>query len=209
MNQREILIAAILLNPDDDLARYAYADCLEEGGNPVEAKFARDAGPFAMIKAIDMWTPDAPIHEYGPRLSDQSFRLYYAHSEMLPPLPTLSEVTFRLGFIDAIRTTTEAFLANAATLFASQPIRRVGLSDRDATTNHEFAGFYRSARDRDVRDGDDLPPRLFDIFLSFGECDHTEEEGRRWVWPKDNDHAKDLLSRACVLFGRRAAKLTF
>lgn len=116
-------------------------------------------------------------------------------------------MTFRRGFIAKITLTTAAFMEHAPALFRICPIEEVKLSDKEPTPygaalpDEEpaywrwFDGSRVGLPDSD--DHDELPGCLWAIY-------QTIDPAVAWEHPTKAD-AHAALSRACVLYGNRAA----
>jgi uncharacterized protein (TIGR02996 family) len=126
----ETFLQAILDNPDDDVARMAYADWLLEQGDPASA--AR--GEFIHVqcqlarrrqggRSLDDWA-DA---DRTPRLEERAQELLLAHGkEWAKPLASrVRTYQFRRGFIDEVSIEANQFLQHAEAILFLAPIQRV------------------------------------------------------------------------------------
>jgi uncharacterized protein (TIGR02996 family) len=130
MLTHETFLRAIFDNPDDDVARMAYADWLLEQGDPASA--AR--GEFIHVQcqlarrsegggSLDDWA-DA---DRSPRLLERAQELLLAHGEewAKPLASRVRTYQFRRGFIDEVSVDANHFLGHAETILALAPIQRV------------------------------------------------------------------------------------
>ncbi|MBN9120056.1 MAG: TIGR02996 domain-containing protein [Planctomycetes bacterium] len=107
MNDRDALLRAILVQPDDDTARLVYADWLDEYGDPDDRLRAEQIRVQV---------------EFAAALGDG---LPWRH-------PTLADVTgtVRRGFVAEIDLPTDLYLDRGAELFRTYPITTVHLAGR-------------------------------------------------------------------------------
>src|SRR5262245_54727910 len=114
------LLAAICADPHDLAARLAYADLLEEGGDPDRAEFIRlqfelDSVPYA--------------HPRYSALRKRERCLLAEHERVWADLgPGVHSCVFRRGFVEAARMTAGNFLRHAGRLFRRSPLHRVRLT---------------------------------------------------------------------------------
>lgn len=119
MTDREALTRAVCGEPWDDTRRLAFADWLDENGEPGRAYLIRHGGgvyrsPPGMSCQADFWE-----RGQGPRQT----------LELASPVPDLSYVATR-GFVCGIICSWPAFWVNAKTLFRNHPITRVEITDK-------------------------------------------------------------------------------
>jgi uncharacterized protein (TIGR02996 family) len=120
---------AILEHPDDDTPRLAYADWLEERGDPrgefirVQCALARLAGP------VDDWVAWAEVALRRRELERRQRQLLAEHGRAwaAPVEGLVSGYEFRRGFVEGITAGYREFAGRAAQLFRLAPIRRVRL----------------------------------------------------------------------------------
>src|SRR3954452_11439326 len=114
----DYLLAAIREQPDDDLARLAYADRLEESGQADRAHFVR------LQLAVDQQETRSVA---AGELSAQADALAAAHERRWLGEWTdlLVNWSFRRGFLDSVTLEPEVFLARGEELFEWQPVREV------------------------------------------------------------------------------------
>ncbi|HEY1186518.1 MAG TPA: TIGR02996 domain-containing protein [Gemmata sp.] len=128
MSDEDALLAAISAHPDEDTPRLAYADWLDEHGDPDRAEFIRlQIGLWPMMKA------GAPA---WPAVRERVEPLQAAHAlrwagSLVPLLPG-EGVSFNRGFVDTIGVTDRNVQANwpqaVGRGMAEHPIRRVWLA---------------------------------------------------------------------------------
>lgn len=104
------------------------------------------------------------------------------------------EMVWRRGFIESIKLNTADFLAHAASIFAQQPVTAVTLSDREPMCNDVGDWWGWSEMGNQPSPGY-LPDCLYRLLV------------HDWMRRDSKSNALAALSRACVLYGRRAAKL--
>lgn len=196
------LLAAVVADPGDDLARLAYADRCDELGDPGRAEFVR-----AQIHADRRGIEDGLIAQATLAARGAAWR-----DEALRGLPWMNWVTgFRRGFVAEVRLSLEDFVAHAAALFARCPVEEVLLTDRHpyllsgegVPTRRVWGGWPDEGY---LHHADCLPWPLFRLLgggslhggpVNRPHCRAYEAEAEAW----------DALSRACVRFGRAAAGL--
>src|SRR4051812_34816813 len=112
----DYLLAAIREQPDDDLARLAYADWLEESGEADRAQFVR------LQVQYDRQETRSPA---AGELSERAEALAAAHERrwLGEWADLLVNWSFRRGFLDSVTLEPEVFLTRGDALFATQPIR--------------------------------------------------------------------------------------
>lgn len=142
---------AILEQPDDEVARLAYADWLMEQDDPavvargefiqVQCRLARWEEPLAT------WDACAAAAEELPRLRRRERELLAAHGAAWgKPLAGLAKgLVFCRGFVEGVTMKAADFLKHAARLFELAPVREVRLLTR-ARTVTQLAGSPHLAR---------------------------------------------------------------
>lgn len=125
MSEHDLLWAAVLAHPEDDVARLVYADWLEEHGQPTRASFIRHQILAAQAEA------DSPTARYHTAHAD---RLLLEHrTEWSQSVRSrVLACDFHRGFIDQVRVDVATFPTDAPALFAAEPIRSLQ-PDRWAT----------------------------------------------------------------------------
>jgi uncharacterized protein (TIGR02996 family) len=110
-------------HPDDDTPRLVYADWLEEKGTPT------DTARAAFIRTQCRLAPLALDDPERLELQEQADELLLRHEdEWVGPLRDLADDwQFERGFVERVRISGEAFLANADRLTAATPLRAVEL----------------------------------------------------------------------------------
>jgi uncharacterized protein (TIGR02996 family) len=127
----------ILEQPDDDVARLAYADWLLEQDDPASA--AR--GEFIQIQCRlarrgegsagwDQWSEETAVLAARPHLEAREKELLAAHgASWAQPVRALVEhYEFRRGFVARVALSGPNFLKNAAELFQRAPVQEVRLT---------------------------------------------------------------------------------
>ncbi len=196
MTDLSLLHRAVLLNPEEDLARLAYADALEEAGETPEwrewlrQQLARPGeiivlqpGRVLSVGYAGRWPMTAMA--VAPQWGGEDARF-----------------TFRRGFLSAVRCDLASWLEHGRQLVASQPVERVELSDKrplgyEGRLAH-FWGWpwiadeaYRAAVSRTYRVpelGYAIPEILWRLL---------PDHGRRAGWGTEAE-ALSALSTACL-----------
>lgn len=125
MNDRDALFAAILAHPDEDTPRLAFADWLEENGDPKYAAFIRKQIELAKVPEWDpLW-----VRAWHRDRDSTTGRGYEQFVPKLPDgLKLLPLVSFRRGFVWHVESTgVEPFLTRADELFAAMPLQALTL----------------------------------------------------------------------------------
>jgi uncharacterized protein (TIGR02996 family) len=119
MRESTALLAAVCENPDDVVARFAYADWLDEHGDMERAEFIRVQLALASPGADpeDLWRIAEREQELRKRLRRQ----------LGVGLPGKSDPVYRGGFLAGLTLTVPQFRQRAAKLFAQHPLTRVCL----------------------------------------------------------------------------------
>ena len=121
MSDGDALLAAIRAHPGEDTPRLAYADWLDEHGDPDRAAFIR----------VQVETGHLPDGDAGcAEREDVARRLLAAHRDAwLGPLRTLAtNWTFVRGFPERLGVRHEMFLDHADEILAAAPVRSVFFS---------------------------------------------------------------------------------
>lgn len=112
------LYAAIVANPREDTPRFAYADWLDENGDPERARFIRLQYEIEKLPPIGLKVSkakkeeEALLKKYGDAWAGKAGRLVTQHR-------------FRRGFVESVDVLASSFLENGERLFAFAPIREV------------------------------------------------------------------------------------
>jgi uncharacterized protein (TIGR02996 family) len=205
MTDLDILRAAVLADPDDDLPRRAFADALEEAGSKDEANTIRRqvADPAEEIALIVGFTPNGEIYWPGA---------------IYRKLPDHSGVVLRRGFIETLRLPMADFceprhMVAMGRLFANSPIIEVILTDReprsvDIVDAKIFCAlgvtwpFWWSRNDQPSHRGD-LPGLLYGTLRRHVYQSWT---GINKGYATREDALTDL-GEACLQIGRTLAKM--
>jgi uncharacterized protein (TIGR02996 family) len=121
MDPRDALLAAIRENMDDDLPRLAYADWLEENGEPELAEFIRVECRLAGM-------PDTHPERRALFRRDLELLSTFSASWIGPVRQGCSFWEVRRGFLDEISTTADHFLRHAEAIARRHPLRIARLS---------------------------------------------------------------------------------
>src|SRR3954471_11402384 len=112
-------LAAIRDRPDDDLPRLVYADYLDERGDP--------RGEFIRLQIERARLPADDPRRYNLLAREQELLRLHEEEWLGPLAEIVSSHEFRRGLITRVLVMTEAFVADADTLFAWAPIHEVKL----------------------------------------------------------------------------------
>lgn len=114
----EMLIGAIAAQPDDDLARLAYADWLEETGRGEQALFVRLQVEAARLPA---GSPGAcRLEREAEAILAENERTWLGEWA-----DRLVRWSYRRGFLDSVTLEPEVFLTHGEELFGRHPVREV------------------------------------------------------------------------------------
>src|SRR5262245_32494521 len=119
--KEQAFLQAIAESPDDDTPRLVFADWLDDHGDPARAEFIR----------VQIELASQPGDDTRRRaLQDREEDLLRAHEDewraRLAPVPHSTWGPFTRGFVERVEIyTQEDFLAHAAALFASAPLREL------------------------------------------------------------------------------------
>jgi uncharacterized protein (TIGR02996 family) len=112
------LFAAILAHPAEDTPRLAYADWLDENGDPTRARFIR------LQFEIDKLPPSGP--KTAKAKKEEEALLKKHEKKWAAPIAGLVDLLrFRRGFVEMVRVSAAQFLAHGERLFELAPIREV------------------------------------------------------------------------------------
>src|SRR5262245_35705024 len=114
------LLVGICVDRHDLAARLAFADLLEEGGQPDRAELIR------VQIALDRLPHDDPRHAPLRRRERQLLTQYGAAWAALGP--GIFSYEFRRGFVELVWLTAGNFLRHAGRLFRRAPLHRVRLT---------------------------------------------------------------------------------
>jgi uncharacterized protein (TIGR02996 family) len=228
MNTLDAMLRAVLIDPADDTARLAYADCLEERGE--EASAAR-AGYIR-----------GSVHSPEPRHpSPHRFTSGELPNPDLSHYPTVTDITglkawegydqphagrwYHRGFVWRVAMPVTVFMRAADVLFRHHPIVEVELYDRGpntvlAASDQEGHGAWWYMWDlcelSDITPGTPLPGYLpRDLWAGPPVCRKAEflphQPTNVTVWNAERFPTVQLanlaLSRRCVNYGRELAGL--
>ena len=118
MAENAALLAAIIAHPAEDTPRLAYADWLDENGDPDRARFIRlqyeieKLPPIGLKASKAKKEADALLLEHWTEWTGAVRGLGYG-------------LGFRRGFVESVQIDAEYFLTNGERLFAAAPVREV------------------------------------------------------------------------------------
>ena len=126
MSDDELLRAAIVARPDEDLPRLVYADFLQEAGHDDRAELIR------LQCSLERLPPADPER---PELTRRETELLAATKMRAWRIPDLTgPQTFRRGMIESIETTAEALLQVNPEVLRLSPVRHLRLVNADRWT---------------------------------------------------------------------------
>jgi uncharacterized protein (TIGR02996 family) len=197
LTEQEQLIRAVLLNPADDTVRLAYADWLQENGQPDHAEFIRVQVELDAFKG-DWGERERQFYRREKKLKDQYLINYNGWAKELKPAPFRDSqiITAELyssfierGFLNEIRLPLQAFFDYAKDLFSHHPITKVVLTDYQVRYNDVVCPNFLYLTERVL---DALPTHYVELINAISDLGITRLE----------------QSDICVRFGRRWAGLT-
>lgn len=170
-------LRTILDDPFDDTPRLVYADWLEEyGGDWRRAEFIR-----CNVKLLVTTTNFQPRHWLGFDAAEVN-------------------CSWQRGFVFKVSCSTPDFLRHAETLFSSQPITEVELTDKDPLG--PGGSFHEPGWGFGQEEGDDVPRwRLPECLMT-----HLRPRPPRCIYVT-REKGLAALSNACVSYGRDLAGL--
>jgi len=126
MTDDELLRAAIVARPDEDLPRLVYADFLQEAGHDDRAELIRVQCALERLPTTD---PERP------ELTRRETELLAATKRKAWRIPDLTgPQTFRRGMIESIETTADALLQVKSEVLRLFPVRHLRLVNADRWT---------------------------------------------------------------------------
>jgi uncharacterized protein (TIGR02996 family) len=118
MTRDDAFLQAVIADPDDDGLRLAYADYLDERGDP--------RGEFIRVQVALERMPEEDPRRAALKVRERELRNAHWREWVGPLQGLVGPPRFRRGFIEAITIPARAFLAHADALFAA-PVRQVRL----------------------------------------------------------------------------------
>lgn len=152
MNDRQMLLRAILENPACDTARLVFADWLMENGQAVRGKYIR-----RVLLNLPKRMGSGPWASWN-----RGLLLAYC----------CQRVTWTRGFVSHIELSTAAFLQHAEAIFRQHPITSVRLTDREPEPWPSYYCWRHTDDNHWPRHADELPMCLFRLLSgTTGETD--------------------------------------
>lgn len=227
------LLRAILMHPAEDTPRLVYADWLQEHGDQPRAEFVRvqcriaglhDANGELKCQKCERWTS---WHVYTPRcrgaVCKMRQREYYTSRrfcvwDWCRGIPAGSYPVYRRGFVAEVSCSLAAFMQHAKALFSAHPIERVTLTTNDRAVwfnaDRDIFGWWCEDELSTLTDPNILTlPLMIHMDGDKRRCDKLIanrfncEEMRGCILFREDSHARDALSQACVAYGRSLAEL--
>jgi uncharacterized protein (TIGR02996 family) len=134
--QEDTLLRAVLDRPDDDPPRLAFADYMEEIGDP-RAEFIRVEIAFSRVRDDRQHPEFVPLAETAHTLIDE-------HGTALagPIAQLVDKHSFDRGFVELVELTAPRFLELAPRLFSLAPVRHLNLREARPVARDLFASPY-------------------------------------------------------------------
>jgi uncharacterized protein (TIGR02996 family) len=197
MSDQTALLSAILANPDEDTPRLAYADWLTEHGEPDRAEFIRVQIELARLRAAEIDLPESFEDEVTNYISAGNNQISFTYRRHYDPhrievlrrqvellthpdhrgkwragLPKYAHnVTFRRGFVGAVRVSLPQFLKDPAALWTHHPIEALALasvSSQATTAKVPQCSWFTRVRDLSFPyTGGNVP-----VLAPFARCPH-------------------------------------
>lgn len=163
MTDIEALHAAVLADPDDDTARLALADALDERGGPgdaARAEFVRVqvAGDLASVPLMCL----VPLESFlgcQPHQTRRVARPGWAAAWV----PDGKTVVFRRGFVEEVACPSADWLAHGDDLVKMHPVRRVWLTAACPAVGWEWTGWQLRSRPDGTAESDRWPGVVLSI----------------------------------------------
>lgn len=206
MSEQEVLLRAILFDPADDAPRLIYADWLDDHDQSTRAHFIRvSIAIHRKEPGVDEF--DRALRFAGLNLDDMSWA--GAALDRGWHEGGLSNAEWDRAFISAINCPIATFLKRAKSIFQTQPILNVFITDRRPDQERGFWGWTTGSANNHLGTPGDVPtnllaPCLMDPYLRASQQAPFSPNGAFFASP---EFALAALSDACVDYGRRLAGL--
>lgn len=211
------LLRAILMHPAEDTPRLVYADWLQERGDEARAEFIRNTREN-WFHVNNLWheisacIPTAKIAGYGREDGTGLPRWTFNLPELW------GRAFYERGFLSEICLPLSTFMQHAKDLFLSHPIERVTLTTNDRAVwfnaDRDIFGWWCEDELSTLTDPNILTlPLMIHMDGDKRRCDKLIanrfncEEMRGCILFREDSHARDALSQACVAYGRSLAGL--
>ncbi len=125
MTDDELLRAALVARPDEDLPRLVYADFLQEAGHDDRAELIRVQCALERLPPTDTERPE---------LTRRESELLAAHKPEWRIAGLTGTQTFRRGMIESVETTAEALVRTDPKVLRLTPVRHLRLVNADRWT---------------------------------------------------------------------------
>ncbi len=197
MHQREMLLRAVLENPDCDTTRLVFADWLDENGEGERAAFIRwqvrnrFTHPYPRVsyrKWFQPWWKGRAVRVN--RWGDEGCELLLIRKRGAHEYgaATSHYMQVNRGFVQYIRISAEDFFREAAVIFHTQPVTHVSIAD--SVEAHDPAA------------------QLWRVHVPVAPLSQLPMKFRAYLGPAGTRRAVlDALSYACVSYGRQLAGL--
>lgn len=210
LSDRAAILRAVIDDPADDLARLAFADWCEEGGELERAEFIR--------VQIEAETPIGilPTGEVirvrdvkGPRqaalLERESLLLNVVRHHWLPLYTPDVDFVWCRGFVESVRLPLAAWLKHSHRLVREHPLARVEVTDHEPMMHGDVLtpkgqtmfGWLRAAGG----ESEAITESVW-LLLAGGQTFNS----RRWKFYPTRNDALDALSDALLRFAKRQAR---
>ncbi len=133
MNDRDAILAAVKVEPDDSFHRFAYADWLDDHGEYAQAKYLRwqlgvgdQTPPVSWRKWYAPWWPETAYRHHSPGTGIRHLRVFRLRKGAAP----FEGFTVYRGFVDVVEMPLAVWDVQGRDLAERWPLSRVVLSDK-------------------------------------------------------------------------------
>lgn len=167
VSEQQMLLNAIVANPEDDAPRLAYADWLQENPNLIDCAACAGCGGYKDV--LGKWVSCEPCRETGSFDANEAQSWIIRHQLEVPDADNIccgidgaysevhsrwasdisdvfgqrdlhQKVIFRRGFVDEVRLSFTHFLAHARTWAKTHPVRLWNITDRSPMCDSPYLG---------------------------------------------------------------------
>lgn len=193
------ILQAILVDPDDDLPRLAYADWCEENGQAERAKFIRSGLAGQTHQCLSWSASSRPAGNRHPR--DVWPASWWSAQDGLPQGP---EYVWRRGFIDAVICRESEWLEHGPAIVRIHPIQRVEFSNKDPLLPEDACAWMTTVSKSGNSGRDHLDERLFAHLCRGRETEYGRSFFQLLLvrFYDSDEEARADLSSACLRWAR-------
>lgn len=223
MTDLDTIYRAILIDPADSLARFAYADALEEAGDSEQAEFVRDMMEAIAPNRMSVRRSRRIYFDHHLRCQDpdhQQMVRSWKFCRQSPVVGSRVEYWIRRGLIDSVKCPFIFWMNHGQSIVASHPIDVIDITDRHPLANDTWRlddGTWWGGYDSDISGGHIqclLPQDLFELVASYGKRFFGNISDVYWAeFPKNplddegNYPAKSAMNHAALMLIRERAGL--